>query len=179
MEEDERLKLDYDQTTKYYYALADIRFKLLALVPIVTGTAISVVDKSGPPELIIFVGILGFVVTLGILIYDQRNTQIYDAIVSRAQRLERLLQLQGGAFSDRPPERLCLFGYIYIWHDRALAIIYSAALAGWTYLMTGGILHLLNVKMIAVLTILKLALPIAVFFCFFITLKSIHEKIAS
>ncbi len=33
MTDEEKLRLDYEQTTKYFHELAEARFKLLALVP--------------------------------------------------------------------------------------------------------------------------------------------------
>lgn len=76
MDRDEKLKLDYEQTTAYYHHLADSRFKLLALVPIVTGAAIGLLSQGADPATVLVIGILGFVVTLGLFFYNQRNTQI-------------------------------------------------------------------------------------------------------
>ncbi len=49
MDKDEKLKLDYEQTVAYYHHLADSRFKLLALIPIVTGAAIGLLSGSTQP----------------------------------------------------------------------------------------------------------------------------------
>ena len=49
MDRDEKLKLDYEQTIAYYHHLADSRFKLLALVPIVTGAAIGLLSEGTQP----------------------------------------------------------------------------------------------------------------------------------
>jgi hypothetical protein len=42
---DERLRLDYDQTTDLVRTLTDVRFKLLAFVPTISGAA----DGNGRP----------------------------------------------------------------------------------------------------------------------------------
>ena len=158
MDNDEKLKLDYECTTQYIHTLADMRFKLLAFVPLVTGATISLLRNTSSHETVIAISLLGFFVTLGIVFYDQRNTQIYDAMHIRAKSLEVLLRLQpianlkspdekrrlwvyGGAFLDRPGRSLKLFGKILIWHDRGLAIIYAAALGGWCYLLVSALME--------------------------------------
>lgn len=94
MDKDEKLKLDYEQTTIYYHQLADSRFKLLALIPIVTGAAIGLLNTGIPSSVVLVIGCLGFVVTLGLFLYNQRNSQMFDAMVIRAKMLETLLELQ-------------------------------------------------------------------------------------
>jgi len=56
----EKLKLDYEQTAHYFHELHNVRFRLLALVPIVTGAAIGfLADESSGPK-VLAIGILGF-----------------------------------------------------------------------------------------------------------------------
>jgi len=161
-----KLLADYEQTAKYFFDLAATRFKLLAFVPTITGTVIGTLFGTWPqkPGLFAFVGAFGFIVSLGILFYDQRNTQIYDLMVLRAQCLEVLLGFPaltnhlyrtrecwrfGGAFLDRPPRSLWLvpiwpskgLGIVRMWNDRGLALIYSTVLAGWTLLFTTGLAY--------------------------------------
>ena len=71
----ETAKFDYEQTLETYRQLTDIRFKLLAFVPALSGAAIALLTRSEIDGLE-GVGLagLGFVVTLGIALYDQRNT---------------------------------------------------------------------------------------------------------
>jgi hypothetical protein len=138
MEREEKLKLDYTETAKYFHALADVRFKLLALVPLITGAAVGVLQTQ-KLELVIPVSIFGLLVTVGVIFYDQRNSQIYNAMQRRAKSLEALLKFDtvsgrfryGGAFLDRPERKLRFFGFV-MWHDRGLAIVYAAVFAAWT-----------------------------------------------
>jgi len=159
----ELLLADYKMTSRYFFDLASVRFKLLTFLPTITGTIVGgLIGFTEPnPPLLAFVGAFGFVVTLGILFYDQRNTQIYDAMVIRAQSLEILLGFppltkhlagesrarwrMGGAFLDRPERSLrlipiprCGRHLFRMWHDRGLALIYSAVLAGWTFALVVG-----------------------------------------
>ena len=163
MDADEKLKFDYDQTTKYFHALAEIRFKLLGLLPVVTGTAVGVL-QSRTPELVIPLSIFGLLVTFGLMCYDQRNSQIYNAMQKRAKSLECRLRLEdfndsrtaGGAFLDRPPRSLRFLG-VLMWHDRGLSIVYAAVFAAWTYLLVNSFLQLAQAVLI------KIAVPVIVF----------------
>ncbi len=145
-----KLRLDYEQAISQFTMLADIRFKLLAFVPTVSGVAIATFDKTKDAEVVVSVGVLGFIVTLGIVFYDLRNTQFYDAAVHRAKWLEVLLcqpvltkdRYLGGLFNERPGHNK-LLGLIPIWHDKGLALVYSASLGGWVYLILSGIYGLL------------------------------------
>ena len=138
----------YEQICNSYRQLTDVRFKLLAFVPAIAGTAIALVSKdlsdfqSSPiPRLI--VTILGFLVTLGIVFYDQRNSQLYNALVRRGRKLEEELNISG-SFSQRQPRSLKLFGLITIWHDRGLSLIYGSVLGAWIFPIACGVQWLLQ-----------------------------------
>ena len=57
MHYEEKLKLDYEQTGQYFHELAGVRFKLLALVPVVTGAAISLLGSTATPNKLIPISI--------------------------------------------------------------------------------------------------------------------------
>ncbi len=159
MDDRERLKLDYEQTIVYFHATADVRFRLLAFVAAGTATAIGLLGDISDPCQVAAVGLLGLLLTVGILFYDQRNTQIYNAMQIRAKCLEILLGFApvnnlkpddnpkanwrcGGAFLDRPSRGLRFLGRFLMWHDRGLALVYGAALGGWSYLLLGAVMRL-------------------------------------
>jgi hypothetical protein len=150
MTEDEKLRLDYDTTVRVILALTDVRFKLLALVPTIAGAAIAIVSRSATAAELVAIGTVGLVATLGILVYELRNTQLYDAAVARAAALESALALEaGGLFGGRPKEGFRLLGAFEISHDRSLGLVYAAALGGWSYLVGWGIaaaVHLTHPK---------------------------------
>ncbi len=154
MDDWQKLAYDHEQTTKYFHALADARFKLLALVPLVTGGAFATLNPVTNPGQSCLVGAFGFLVTLGITFYDRRNTQIYDAMNVRAKALEVLMALprlgnprfhRSGPFLHRPERSLNLFGVIRIWHDRGLALVYATALAAWAFLAISGAAHYVGI----------------------------------
>lgn len=146
----EKLKMDYEHTLQQFAMLADIRFKLLAFVPTLAGAAIVFLGTKAAPETALAVGLLGFIVTIGITFYDIRNTQFYDAIVHRARWLEALLDLPictegqptGGLFRERPRPSLRFLGKFLVWHDRGLAMVYGAALGGWALIIAYSCLSL-------------------------------------
>jgi len=138
---DEAPRLDYDQTTRHVHAFTDLRTKMLAFVPTITGAAVGLLGEPRPASELIGVSLLGLVATLGIFVYELRNAQLYDAMVQRAKELERLLgfptvqglQGAGGVLASRPSR--------WFAHDRGWALVYSAAIAGWSYLAAWGFLR--------------------------------------
>lgn len=95
-EQDWRLTLEYAQVNENFRTLSDIRFKLLAFVPTLAGAAVFLLSRfldvqaDEPSEYAVFweIALLGFLATLGITLYDQRNTQLYDQLIVRASFLE-------------------------------------------------------------------------------------------
>lgn len=145
--EQDNLRTDYEQTNEQIRMLTDIRFRLLALIPSGTVVAVSVLGTAVSMETALVVGILGFVIVFAIIMYDLRNSQIYDACLGRARQLEKQLQmLNGGLYSNRPNRDIKLFNVLLVWHDRALAFIYGTTLGGWFYLIIYSLLNLLLSK---------------------------------
>jgi hypothetical protein len=154
MDEADRLRLDYEQTTQLMRTLSDIRFRLLAFVPTIAGATVALFSRPRSGAELLAIGLLGLSATIGIFLYELRNAQILDAVVRRATTLERRLGLasildadgpRGGLFTERPRRMLTLFGLVEVRHDRGLGLVYGAALAGWTYLVVWGGLRALDV----------------------------------
>ena len=129
MDGPELLRFDYEQTTQLMRTLTDIRFKLLAFIPTIAGASVGLVGRGARAGELLAVGLLGLVATLGILIYELGNSQVYRELVERATELEQQLGL----------------GLLAARHDRGLGLVYGAALAGWTYLVVWGLLRALDV----------------------------------
>lgn len=141
---DALLRLDYQQTTDLLRTLTDVRFKLLALTPTLAGATVAVLGHPGSAVELLAVGLLGLTATLGVLLYELRNSQLYDYALGRAQRVEAELGFRGGPFTDRPERTQRLLGIATVDRDRGFALVYSAALAGWSYLVAWGILRALE-----------------------------------
>ena len=151
--DDDRLRLDYEHTTDLLRTLTDVRFKLLAFVPTIAGAAVGLFGHPRPAAELLAIGLLGLVATLGILLYELRNTQVFDYATARAARLETELGLgspfkpgtAGGLVGEQPASNLRLFGIAKVAQESGLELVYGAALAGWSYLVAWGALHALDV----------------------------------
>src|SRR6478735_1677632 len=103
------LRLDYNETTDLMRGLTDVRFKLLAFVPTISGAAIAILGHGKSTAELLAVGLLGLVATVGVVIFDLRNTQLLDYAVLRAKSLEERLGFvsifepgsPGGLFTER------------------------------------------------------------------------------
>jgi hypothetical protein len=148
MDAEDRLRLDYDRTTELVQSLLDARFKLLALVPTIAGTAVGLVGTPRPAVELLGIGVLGLVATVGILLYELRNSEILEAMLHHAKLLERVLGLETGPRVHGPEGLLSLsagthgrfLGVLTADHERALGLVYGAALGGWSYLVAWGVL---------------------------------------
>jgi hypothetical protein len=124
------LKL-YDQTCITWRALIDVRFKLLALVPTLSLISLATVFGMGDaakhifPQLRLLFAVLGLIVTTGLLIYDLRNSQLHDDLISRGRKIEDELWVDTGVFRGRKVAK----GLIK--HDNATILIYGSALIAW------------------------------------------------
>lgn len=141
---------DHAATTDLYKMLVDVRFKLLTFVPTVTTIAVGILSSDGQRNTVangttLLVGIGGLLVSLAIVVYEVRNSQIHDRVINRIKHLERLLgftpsyagRSPRGMFSERGRgERL--FTFFTAWHDRALSIVYGTVIALWTWTILTG-----------------------------------------
>ena len=142
---------DYRTTVAVWQTLTDVRFRLLAIVPTVAGAAVGLLDKTASPERTLAVGVLGLAATVGVVAYDTRNSQLYNAAVNRAVVLEQLArfpdaaelkhgQPAGGVFSERPPRPpVSAFG-VPVSHGSGTSVVYAAALGAWGFLILLGTL---------------------------------------
>jgi hypothetical protein len=143
------LRLEYDQTLQLVRSLTEVRFKLLAFVPTIAGFGVGFFGKPRPAAQLLAVGLIGLAATLGIFIYELRNSHIYAAAVRRAGEIEQTLGMSAGPSSllaERQQRTARLFGLLAAWQNRGVALVYGAALAGWMYLVAWGALRALDVS---------------------------------
>ena len=92
---------EYKEVAQNFRTLTEIRFKLLGFLPVGTALiALSTAWSSG--GIAIPLSLFGLAVTLALIVYNERNNQLYDELVARGAQLERLLGLPDGQFSHRP-----------------------------------------------------------------------------
>ena len=135
------LKL-YDQTIQTWRELIGVRFKLLALVPSVSllFVATLLANDGAKPKLPtgvkVFLCVLGLVITIGLFVYELRNSALHDDLISRGRKLEDVLGIDTGIFRGR------LKAGRVIKHDTALVLLYSAGLGAWI----GALIYLAGVS---------------------------------
>jgi hypothetical protein len=131
----EALLKEYGEVSNNFRLLTDIRFKLLAFLPIATAAAAALKGDSlgiGSFALSLF----GLTVTIGLVTYNTRNDQLYDELVGRAASIERSLGLPDGAFANRPRPWLTIRFFDVNWtidHRTGIGIIYGASIALWLF----------------------------------------------
>lgn len=144
----EALLKEYGEVSKNFSLLTDIRFKLLAFLPLTTAvTAAGYSLKKTCPVSTLIVSLFGLVVTFGLVTYNARNNQLYNELVGRASSIERSLGLTDGAFANRPQPWLAINVFGKPWkvdHGNAVETIYAATVALWLTGVFGSLLVLLN-----------------------------------
>jgi hypothetical protein len=165
------LRLDYQVTLEMVKLLTDIRFRCLVFVTAVIALSGAVLSATSVPGMKIGVGLVGMIATLGIAIYELRNSQLYEAAIHRAKALEGALrvmkagslEIEPGLFNERPtyvdkktyPEylerkrldvnaktELLVLWRVPIKHDQALGLIYAGAMGGWVFLLAHAVMSL-------------------------------------
>jgi hypothetical protein len=121
----------YSEVCRSYHAVDDFRAKLLALLPIVSGTGgilllanQGVVAKHLGP-----IGLFGVLVTLGLFCYELRGLKRCGKILIVGRELEKELKLKHGQFLARLEDKV--FGFISA--ITAGLIVYLSVLLGWIY----------------------------------------------
>ena len=141
------LKLIYGEVNTNYRNLAEIRFKLLGFVPVISVLAWAsllkdmAVDSFSQVMAGMIISSLGLLIMYGIRIYDKRNDELYDDLVSRGRKIEEELGVHTGVFRGRlEPNKKDRFGEIR--HGRSLTIIYCSVYVGWSLLILWYVISL-------------------------------------
>jgi hypothetical protein len=106
-----KLQADYQVSIDLIKVLTDIRFRCLVFVTAVIAIANALLPGTGDPATRVGLAVVGFITTLGITVYELRNSQLYEAAMARAKVIEQSLELldtewigrHSGLFGDRPP----------------------------------------------------------------------------
>jgi hypothetical protein len=135
------LLAEYGEVNQNFRLLTDIRFKLLAFLPLLVAIAAAAAeavhnggDRVGLDASTFAFSLFGLFVTLALATYNARNDQIYLWLVDRGTRIERELGLPDGSFAHRPNGWLDVSFGIGRWpvgHARSITAMYMAATALW------------------------------------------------
>ena len=121
----------YAEVGNNYRAIDDLRLKLLALLPLATGTGILLfLGRSGPEasaRVAVPVGLFGMVSTVSLYFYELHGVEKCAHFIQRGDQIERDLEVHG-SFRSRPHH---IFGIVS--ELLPTMLIYPASLATWLY----------------------------------------------
>jgi hypothetical protein len=144
--EDVLLKL-YTEVSSGWRLLTDVRFKLLALVPAVSAVAlVAILPKdivaaatgaSGGTAATTWgagralIALFGLLITVGLALYDRRNSELYNDLISRGRKIEEELGIDTAIFRGRmnPVNS-------YQTHSVATKMVYLTTEFGWFVALT-------------------------------------------
>lgn len=120
----------YAQVGDNYRAIDDLRLRLLALLPLATGTGILVLlgGHSVSAAIGVPAGVFGMVATISLYFYELHGVEKCAHYIDRGAKLEQELDVPG-SFVNRPHH---IFGVVSELLPSAL--IYPASFAGWLFL---------------------------------------------
>lgn len=133
-------KAIYSEVNSNFRHLSDVRFKLLGFVPAVSIIVwAELLGKIPATDFLmsisgLLIGILGLRVTHGIRIYDQRNDQLYDDLISRGRKIEEEWGIHTGIFKGRIKSNKKDVFSKAINHGRGLSLIYKSIYVGWVFI---------------------------------------------
>lgn len=122
----------YAEANNNWRQLVDIRFRLLALVPgasIIFAAVLADNVDGLPPASRLLAALLsgaGLAAVAGLWLYDRRNDELHDDLISRARKIEQELGLETGVFLGRRKSRSR-----FVTHGIGKAIVYLSAAAAW------------------------------------------------
>jgi len=123
----------YGQASEAWRVLTEVRFKLLAIVPSLTGLGLfGLLGASGGADGTATAGrvagaVFGLLISFGLYVYDRRNSDLYNDLISRGRRAELELGVDTGVFRGRPNPRA---GSI-VKHGSATGLIYWTVIVAW------------------------------------------------
>jgi len=137
----ENLRTLYKELCTSYRAIDDFRAKLLAALPLASGTGIFLLSGDLgklDTSMLLPIGLFGFVVTLGLLIFEIHGIRRCTHLIALGKYLEAQLEIEG-QFGNRciglqPLGESQSKLRRYINEPLAAGIIYPAVLASWFFL---------------------------------------------
>ncbi|HLO32683.1 MAG TPA: hypothetical protein VK249_26285, partial [Anaerolineales bacterium] len=92
----------YREVCSGWRILTDVRFKLLGLIPVVSGVVLFSLlsNKADGPTSLARMGIalFGLLITIALFVYEKRNSELYDDLISRGRKIEEELGVDTGIF---------------------------------------------------------------------------------
>jgi hypothetical protein len=137
-------KTAYDTLCTSYHGIDDFRGKLLGFLPLATGGIFLLAEKDvlkTDHVLALSFGIFGFLITLGLFIFELYGIRKCTHLIILGKHLEHQLGIEG-QFLNRPDglEGFLPWGFArLISEPMASGLIYPAVSAAWLYLALQGL----------------------------------------
>jgi hypothetical protein len=140
----ETLRIVYQETCKTHAAIADFRAKLLALLPIASGTGIFLLLgklEGESRKLLLPIGVFGALVTFGLFMYELRGIEDCTVLRRRGKNIEEALdvRLPNSQYGFWPGSKLALVDEI-----GAAWIVYMTVLITWIFVAGAGVATLMG-----------------------------------
>ena len=116
----------YGEVCASWRMLTDVRFKLLGFLPVLSGAGILTLRDAVPGWPRVALAALGLAVVVGLTIYDERNSELYNDLISRARKIEEELGFDTGQFLGRVDPKSKGIN-----HSNGTRLVYGASLAAW------------------------------------------------
>lgn len=136
------VKVIYEQVCIAHNEISEFRAKLLALLPIASGTGIFLLlgEKAAAESIthLVAVGMFGAFITLGLFLYELRGIHRCHALRECGKVLEKELMTEKclGVFTAE--RRSVLRGFVGVtW---AALIIYPTVIGAWSYVASIGVM---------------------------------------
>jgi hypothetical protein len=133
------LRTLYQEICATHNSIADFRAKLLAFLPIASGSSVFLLLgklNGGDRKLLLAVGLFGFIVTLGLFMYELRGIEDCTALRRHGIAIEEAL----GVHEDTGQFRYWPGGKGNLVDEVGAAwIVYVAVLATWIFVALAGL----------------------------------------
>jgi hypothetical protein len=158
--DENNLRCIYGELCQSYRAIDDFRAKLLALLPLATGTGIFLLySKDMPAGNKAFlgpIGLFGFAITIGLFAYEVYGIKKCGALITAGKKIESSMNIEG-QFASRPRAVRGIINEPF-----AAGLIYPAVLAAWTFLgligLVNGLFNQPSVSLVVVFLILLISI---------------------
>jgi hypothetical protein len=136
----------YQEVCRSYHAVDDFCAKLLGFLPLASGgiflflgdSLLDAQKRLAIEKYLGSIGAFGFLVTLGLFVYEFQGIQRCGALIELGEKLEDSLEIIG-QFKTRPPyvsfKLFPFFFQIDLNEPLAACIIYSTVLSAWVFLV--------------------------------------------
>jgi hypothetical protein len=135
MENSDRLQLLYSNVLSALKSVDEFRGKLLTLLPLASGAGgIVLLTEKVDPTLFLPVAVFGFVITVSLAMYEQRNLKLCNDLIDMGMTLE------GEILNENKPTLRLFAAWKQRWEVEAASVaIFVAVMLAWIVMAVVGL----------------------------------------